>query len=65
MDVNKQMLGDSGDSKTGILDIRAKFNDGEDCDIELQVQPYKYMYRLSKKYIQKVKNIIKINYPIK
>lgn len=30
-------------SKTGRLDIRAKFNDGEDCDIELQVEPFPFM----------------------
>lgn len=43
LDVNKRMLGNRPDSKTGRLDIRAKFNDGEDCNIELQVVPYKYM----------------------
>ena len=43
LDANKRMLGDRQDSKTGRLDIRAKFNDGEDCDIELQVEPFKYM----------------------
>ena len=43
LDVNKRMLGNRQDSKTGRLDIRAKFNDGEDCDIELQVEPFKYM----------------------
>lgn len=37
------MLGNDINSKTGRLDIRAKFNDGEDVDIELQVQPYKHM----------------------
>ena len=36
LDVNKRMLGNRQDSKTGRLDIRAKFNDGEDCDIELR-----------------------------
>ena len=34
------MLGNRENSKTGRLDIRAKFNDGEDCNIELQVKPY-------------------------
>lgn len=29
LDVNKRMLGNRPDSKTGRLDIRAKFNDGE------------------------------------
>lgn len=43
LDVNKRMLGNRPDSKTGRLDIRAKFNDGEDCNIELQVVPYKHM----------------------
>ena len=43
LDVNKRMLGDRKDSKIARLDIRATFNNGEDCDIELQVQPYKYM----------------------
>ena len=43
LDVNKRMLGNRKNSKTGRLDIRAKFNDGEDCNIELQVEPYSYM----------------------
>lgn len=43
LDVNKRMLGNRPDSKTGRLDIRAKFNNGEDCNIELQVLPYNYM----------------------
>ena len=37
------MLGNRQNSKTGRLDIRAKFNNGEDCNIELQVVPYHYM----------------------
>ena len=43
LDVNKRMLSSRLDSKTGRLDIRVKFNNGEDCNIELQVLPYKYM----------------------
>ena len=43
IDVNKRMLGNRKDSKIGRLDIRAKFNDGEECNIELQVSPHKYM----------------------
>ena len=43
LDVNKRMLGNRKNSKTGRLDIRAKFNDGEDCDIELQVEPFPFM----------------------
>ena len=43
LDVNKRMLGNSENSKTGRLDIRAKFNDGEECNIELQIVPYKFM----------------------
>ena len=43
LDVNKRMLGNRADSKTGRLDIRAKFNNGEDCNIELQVLPYNHM----------------------
>lgn len=43
LDVNKRMLGNSPDAKTGRLDVRVKFNNGEDCNIELQVAPYKYM----------------------
>jgi predicted transposase/invertase (TIGR01784 family) len=43
LDVNKRMLRSREKSKTGRLDIRAKFNDGEDCDIELQVLPYENM----------------------
>ena len=45
LDLNKRMLGDREDSKTARLDIRAKFNDGEDCDIELQVAPYEQIER--------------------
>ena len=30
LDVNKRMLGNRPDAKTGRLDIRAKFNNGED-----------------------------------
>lgn len=43
LDSNKRMLGNRPDSKTGRLDIRAKFNNGEDCNIELQVLPYDCM----------------------
>jgi predicted transposase/invertase (TIGR01784 family) len=43
LDANKRMLGNRPDSKTGRLDLRAKFNNGEDCNIELQVVPYEYM----------------------
>lgn len=43
LDVNKRMLGDRKNSKIGRLDIRAKFNDGEECNIELQVAPYESM----------------------
>ena len=43
LDVNKRMLGNTKKSKTGELDIRVKFNNGEDCNIEMQVSPYKYM----------------------
>jgi len=43
LDVNKQMIGKREGLKTCILDIRAKFNDGEECNIELQVSPYKHM----------------------
>lgn len=43
LDANKRMLGDRANSKTGRLDIRAKFNDGEDCNIELQVMEYQWM----------------------
>lgn len=43
LDVNKRMIGNRKDAKTGRLDIRAKFNDGEDCDIELQVAPFEHM----------------------
>ena len=47
LDLNKRMLGDRQDSKTGRLDIRARFNDGEDCDIELQVAPYEQIEKRS------------------
>lgn len=43
LDANKRMLGSRKKSKTGRLDVRAKFNNGEDCDIELQVKEYDYM----------------------
>lgn len=43
LDVNKIFLGPNANSKAGRLDIRVKFNDGEDCNIELQVRPFKYM----------------------
>ena len=43
LDVNKRMIGNRQDSKTGRLDVRAKFNNGEDCNIELQIAPYPYM----------------------
>ncbi len=43
LDVNKRMLRSRKTSKTGRLDIRAKFNNGEDCNIELQVLPYDFM----------------------
>ena len=37
------MLGNRKEAKTGRLDIRAKYNNGEECNIELQVSPYAYM----------------------
>ena len=43
LDVNKRMLGTRENAKTGRLDVRVKFNNGEDCNIELQVAPYPYM----------------------
>ncbi len=43
LDVNKRLLRNRKTSKTGRLDIRAKFNNGEDCNIELQVLPYEFM----------------------
>lgn len=43
LDVNKRMLKSRSDSKTNILDIRVKFNNGEDCNIEMQVVPYQFM----------------------
>lgn len=43
LDANKRMIGKRKNSKTGRLDVRAKFNDGEDCNIELQVLAYEYM----------------------
>ena len=43
LDANKRLLKNRKDSKTCRLDIRAKFNNGEDCNIELQVAPYPYM----------------------
>lgn len=43
LDVNKRLYGNSDMSKIGRLDVRAKFNDGEDCNIELQVAKYNNM----------------------
>ena len=43
VDANKRMLRNRSNSKTCRLDIRVKFNDGEDCNIELQVLPYQFM----------------------
>ena len=43
LDANKRMLGNRINAKTGRLDIRAKSNDGEDCNIELQVIEYENM----------------------
>lgn len=43
LDANKRMLGNRKNSKTGRLDVRVKFNNGEDCNIELQVASYPYM----------------------
>ena len=37
LDANKMMLGNRKNAKTGRLDIRAKFNNGEDCNIELHI----------------------------
>ena len=50
LDANKMMLGNRKNAKTGRLDIRAKFNDGEDCNIELQVVPYEYMSKRMLEY---------------
>jgi len=43
LDANKRMFKNNPDLKVGRLDIRVKFNDGEEANIELQVRPYKYM----------------------
>lgn len=43
LDVNKRLYGNSDKSKIGRLDVRVKFNDGEDCNIELQIAEYLYM----------------------
>lgn len=43
LDSNKRMLGNRKNAKTGRLDVRVKFNDGEDCNIELQVNPFNFM----------------------
>lgn len=50
LDANKMMLGNRKNAKTGRLDIRAKFNDGEDCNIELQVVPYEHMTKRMLEY---------------
>lgn len=43
LDVNKRLYGNSNTSKIGRLDVRAKFNNGKDCNIELQVAKYSNM----------------------
>ncbi len=43
LDANKRLYGNSDKSKMGRLDVRVKFNDGEDCNIELQVAKYEHM----------------------
>lgn len=43
LDANKRMLRNRPDLKVGRLDIRVKFNDGEECNIELQVKQYSNM----------------------
>lgn len=43
LDVNKRMMGKNINIKVGRLDIRAKFNNGEECNIEMQVAPYDFM----------------------
>ena len=43
LDANKRLYGNSEKSKMGRLDVRVKFNDGEDCNIELQVAEYEHM----------------------
>ena len=50
LDLNKRMIGNRIDIKTGRLDIRASFNDGEEADIELQVLPYEYMTKRMLEY---------------
>ena len=37
LDLNRQMIGDYLDSKSSRLDVRATFNDGEECNIEMQL----------------------------
>ena len=44
------MIGSRKNSKTGRLDLRVKFNDGEECNIELQIQPYQYMEKRMLEY---------------
>ncbi len=43
LDANKRMLRDRVNSKTGRLDVRVKFNNGEDCNIELQMRKFGFM----------------------
>lgn len=43
LDANKIFLGSDETSKTGRLDVRVKFNDGEDCNIEMQVRRFENM----------------------
>ena len=43
LDLNKRMYGDDELSKTERLDIRARFNGGEEANVEFQVNEYPYM----------------------
>ena len=60
LDVNKDLIGNTKNDKKGVLDVRATFNNGEDVDIEIQMNKFNKMTNRmllywSRMYSQKIK----------
>ena len=60
LDVNKDLIGNTKNDKKGVLDVRATFNNGEDVDIEIQMNKFDKMANRmllywSRMYSQKIK----------
>ena len=60
LDVNKELIGNTKNDKKGVLDVRATFNNGEDVDIEIQMNKFNKMTNRmllywSRMYSQKIK----------